>query len=72
MVPAAFAPNCSEWDQFGAIRNWQPVRNEFNAPMVWPTEFACYSGKSIWPSTWNFPLTPGAPVSGWPPPMVMV
>ena len=29
-----------------------------------------YSGKSIWPSIWNFPVTPGAPVSGWPPPML--
>ena len=31
-----------------------------------------YSGNAYWPSMWNLPVTPGAPVSGWPPPMLMV
>ena len=30
-----------------------------------------YSGKAYWPSMWKPPLTPGAPVSGCPPPMLM-
>ena len=31
-----------------------------------------YSGKAYWPSMWKWPVTPGAPVFGWPPPMLMV
>lgn len=29
-----------------------------------------YSGKRVWLLIWNRPLTPGAPVSGWPPPIM--
>ena len=33
---------------------------------------ACYSGKSTWPRIWKFPATLGAPVSGCPPPTLIV
>src|ERR1035438_2249561 len=34
--------------------------------------FNYYSGKAIWPSIWKCPLTPGAPASDWPPPILIV
>ena len=33
---------------------------------------ASYCGSMISPAMWKCPLTPGAPVSGWPPPIVIV
>ena len=47
--------------------------------LTWSTErFTCtwatghHSGKAYCPSMWKWPVMAGAPVSGWPPPMLMV
>lgn len=67
----------------GTARTWRScsaLRLSMAAPLrqkLWPRTSGDvvkpgYSGKAIWPVMWKWPVTSGASVSGWPPPMLMV
>jgi len=50
----------------------QVVNRDPKVLLTRPPALTRYSGRAIWPSILNFPLTLGALVSGWPPPMLTV